>query len=58
MVGLPGAGFTGGGVASSRTYETGGGDTRLFVDTDGNGSQDIRVDILGVTGITGIDFIV
>jgi Ca2+-binding RTX toxin-like protein len=52
-----GGAFTGGGVASIRTFESGGGDTRVFADVDGNGSTDMRIDIVGVLGVTGVDFI-
>jgi Ca2+-binding RTX toxin-like protein len=52
-----GAAHSGGGVASLRTFETGGGDTRVFLDLDGDGSSEMRVDVLGVIGLTVADFI-
>ncbi|MCT4553511.1 MAG: M10 family metallopeptidase C-terminal domain-containing protein [Pelagimonas sp.] len=48
--------FSGGGVASIRTVET-GGDTRINIDVDGDGSRDMRIDVTGVTGMDGTDFL-
>ncbi len=51
------AGFSGGGVASLRTAEI-AGDTRVFVDLDGDGVQDLRIFVTGALGLTEGDFIV
>jgi Ca2+-binding RTX toxin-like protein len=48
--------FAGGGVASIRTVET-GGDTRINIDVDGDGTRDMRIDVTGVTGLDGTDFL-
>ncbi|MCT4553510.1 MAG: M10 family metallopeptidase C-terminal domain-containing protein [Pelagimonas sp.] len=48
--------FTGGGVASVRTVET-GGDTRVNIDVDGDGARDMRIDLEGITGIAATDFL-
>lgn len=53
-----GGSLTGGGVGSARTFETTGGDTRVFVDVDGDNTADMRFDIIGVTGIDGADFLI
>jgi hypothetical protein len=51
-----GGSFTGGAVASIRTVES-GGDTRVNIDIDGDGSRDMRIDLQGVTGIVATDFL-
>ncbi|MDF0596806.1 calcium-binding protein [Psychromarinibacter halotolerans] len=51
-----GGSFTGNGP-SARTFENSFGDTVLRIDVDGDGSTDMRVDILGVQGLTLADFI-
>ena len=43
-------------MASIRTVET-GGDTRINIDVDGDGSRDMRIDVQGVTGMDGTDFL-
>ena len=53
-----GGAITGGGTPSLRTFETISGDTRVFVDVDGDGSQDMRIDLEGVIGVSGSDFFV
>ena len=50
-----GGGLTGTGP-SVRTAES-GGDTMVFVDTDGDGGSDLRVTLQGTTGVTAGDFI-
>lgn len=52
-----GSGFTGGGVASARTVETGGGNTNLMVDVNGDGSMDMKIVLLGTTGVAVDDLI-
>ncbi|WP_425052384.1 calcium-binding protein [Psychromarinibacter sp. S121] len=49
-------GFTGNGQASLRTFENSFGDTIVFVDADGDGGTDMRIEIDLVTGLTGSDF--
>lgn len=51
-----GSGFSGNAPAI-RTFETSDGDTRVYVDLDGNGSNDMRIDVIDVTGLTALDFL-
>ena len=51
-------GFSGGGQASLRTFENSYGDTIVFVDADGDGGTDMRIEVNLVTGLTETDFYV
>ncbi|WP_425052385.1 calcium-binding protein [Psychromarinibacter sp. S121] len=51
-----GGSFTAAGP-SARTFENSFGNTVLRIDVDGNGSTDMRVDIVGAQGLTEADFI-
>ncbi len=49
-------GLSGGGQASLRTFENSYGDTIVFVDADGDGGSDMRIEVNLVTGLTEADF--
>ncbi|MDA7424743.1 calcium-binding protein [Thalassococcus lentus] len=49
-------GFSLGGTPSVRTVEV-GGDTRVFVDLDGIGGAEIRIDLIGTVGVTSDDIL-
>ena len=52
------SGFSGGGISSLRTHETNAGSTRLFADTNGDGSGDFRIDLANATGVTLLDILI
>lgn len=49
--------FTGDGMASVRTFQTSSGNTRVFVDSDGDGTSEMRIDLTNTVNLQGSDFI-